>query len=260
METVSEPTPSDVLDDMAALVRRLQPIRELRMRSVLMASYLTSVSEERAVRTLALLLQRGKSGQDVGCALALDSLVAVLGDAELMPYATRASLYATAKELGQLVIARWFFDASPNQRGDAVRRENGLVPEWRPTPGGRALTLGERKSLARGHRREVLRTVLLDPHAEVIRILLGNPTLTESDVLQIASRRPCDSETLAVVAHDTRFGTRYAVRRALVKNPYTPVHLSIRLLASMRRTDLSTIAQDQQLAEVVREQARALLD
>jgi hypothetical protein len=258
--TVSEPTPGSALEDTAALVHRLRPIRDLRMRSVVMARYLISVSAERAVRTLVGLLQRGKAGQDVGCSLALESLVAMLGDDELLPYATRASLYATAKELGHLAIARFFFDASPNQRGDSAGSANGLVPEWKPTPSGRALTLGERKSLARGHRRDVLRTVLRDPHAEVIRILLGNPTLTESDVLLIASRRPCESETLAVLASDTRFGTRYTVRRALVKNPYTPAHLAIRLLTSMRRTDLATIAEDRQLAEVVREQARALLE
>lgn len=240
----------------AEIVHKLRAIRPLHMRSVVLAEFLGSIAPGDAVDALAALIVRASSSSDPDYAGAVECLVVMLGEPDLLPYRARASLYAAAKERGHHAVRRLFFDSSATA-DDEDRDDASAV---RPvTPRGRPLTLGERKSLARSHRRDLLVHLLRDPHPDVIRILLGNPHLTESDVLGLASRRPAAGSALAEIAGNPRWATRYAVKRALVRNPYTPLALAMRLATTLRRTDLRVISQDPQLAELLREHAAGLV-
>lgn len=95
---------------------------------------------------------------------------------------------------------------------------------------GRPLTLGERKTLARRRDRELLGRVLQDPHPGVIAILLGNPALTELDIVRLAATRPIDPASLSHLFYSTRWIIRARVRRALMQNPYTPLDLAMQLV------------------------------
>ncbi len=255
MSERSHPSESDLA---ALLVGKLKPILGPRMRAVVMAEYLTRTPPPRAVRALAALISKATSGGAPSYLAAAECLTATLSDDELLPYKSRARLYAAAKRAGLLEIARLFFDASPARASSETLAEQ-LAPERALVPRGRVLTLGERKSLARSHRRDLIQQLLRDPHPDVVRILLGNRHLTELDVLTLASRRPAVPAALALIAADPRWGTRYPVKRALAYNPYTPVHLAVRLITTMRAADLQAIAADPRLAQLVREQASSLL-
>jgi hypothetical protein len=64
---------------------------------------------------------------------------------------------------------------------------------------------------------------------------------------------------LELVATSEKWSSRYAVKRALVLNPYTPPHLGVRLLTTLQAVDLRAVGADANLPEPVREQALALL-
>ena len=134
-----------------------------------------------------------------------------------------------------------------------------MAPEREVVPRGQTMTLGERKSLARGHRREMLEHVLRDPHPDVVVILLDNPHMTERDVIFLASRRPCLPATLEAIALSLRWRTRYSVKRTLVLNPNTPVHLTMRLATTLRDVDLRAVVGDSNLAASLRDQAEEIL-
>lgn len=238
-----------------ALARRMKQLREPRMRQVVMAEYLRSAPPRAVIRTLHELIRRVDDAVDAGFAVALDSLMDALGDERLVAYESRARLYAAAKRDGRLIVARLFFGASPGSAD-----EMSELQAQRPLrPRGRPLSLGERKSLARSPRRQVVRAIARDPHPDVVRIALGNPHITETDVVQMAARRPTSPTALAAIVEAPKWRVRYPVKRALVKNPYTPVHLAMRLLITLRASDLSAIAEDAQLSPAVRSQARALI-
>ena len=250
-------------DDSAALrateiVHKLKPIRPARMRCVVLAEYLTELSADDAVDALAALVRRAAQHADVDYRVALECLVAMLGDPELLVYGARATLYAAAKQRGHHAIRRLFFEASPGGSDD--RGSSDANAERPVVPRGRPLTLGERKSLARSHRRDLLVHLIRDPHPDVIRILLSNPHLTESDVLSLASRRPAAGAALREIAIHPQWSTRYPVKRSLVRNPYTPLALAMRLATTLRPGDLRSIARDPQLAELLREHAAGLLE
>lgn len=117
---------------------------------------------------------------------------------------------------------------------------------------GRTLTLGERKALARKPDRSVLARLLLDPHPDVIRKLLANPTLTEDDVLRLITRRPGRADVLLEIARAPRWLHRSRIRRALVLHPDTPPDLALRLCGLLLRQELKLVLSSTHVPQAVR--------
>jgi len=209
------------------------------------------------VGVLVDLLARAARTDDVDAQAALDCLAHAVAE-EALPYESRTALYAAARDAGHDAVARLFLDVSPATASE-LELEAALEAERPLRPRGRALTLGERKTLARSRRREFLVPLLRDPHPDVVAILLDNPYLTEPDALVVAALRPAVPASLAVIAEHPRWSTRHAIKRALVLNPYTPIHLAVRLATTLRRSDLLEIARTPSLPGPLRVHAAELL-
>ena len=154
--------------------------------------------------------------------------------------------------LGRLLRVRTSRQPAPCEPGtDPTRIATG--------PSGRALTLGERKSLARKPSREALERLFLDPDPQVTRQLLQNPRVTENDVIALAARRPAHQAVLAEVVRHPRWAPRPRVRMALIQNPYAPPELVTPLVALLRRQELEQVLQATDLAAVVRATATEFL-
>lgn len=121
------------------------------------------------------------------------------------------------------------------------------------------ITLGMRKTMAKISRKGMLEKILLDPTPAVVEHLLTNPRLTEREVLKIASRRPCPAETLERIHASRRWIGCYAVKKALIRNPYTPPGIAVGLLRFLMVQDLREVAGDEALHPDVQEAASKLL-
>ncbi len=121
------------------------------------------------------------------------------------------------------------------------------------------LTLGERKSLAKTLRSDVLKKLLKEQDPSVIRTLLVNPRITESEVLKIASLQPTSPAVLEEIGRNPKWISRYRVKKALTLNPYSPPSLALYLLKFMVKKDLREIARDENLHLAVQEVAHQLL-
>lgn len=226
------------------------------MRRVVAAEFLRDTAPDEAVVSLSALFSDGARASDPAYLTAADAVTAAISSEDTLDYPTRARLYASAVEHGLAPIARLFFGAAhPGGKHEQAARE----PERPLVPRGRTLTLGERKAVARTHEREVMGHVLRDPHPDVVAILLDNPHATERDVLTIAVRRPAPAASLQAIATHPRWRVRYAIKAALVLNPYTPVPIALRLVATLRAVDLRGIAEDASLDPLVRQQAAELI-
>lgn len=124
---------------------------------------------------------------------------------------------------------------------------------------GRTLSLGERKSLARRNDREMLARVLRDPHPAVIRIVLGNPGLIESDIVRLCARRPVSTEVLREVFRSPRWIVRYQVKLTLALNPYSPLDIALQLTPHLNAQDLRRVALAEDLSPDLREACRRLM-
>ncbi len=235
------------------LVQRVTALPDLAMRRVALAEALAAPSPADAVALLAALLLAARETPGHPFTATLAALAGMLSDPGLVSYPVRQGLYEAAIAAARPDIGRLLLDAVP---GPGEPAPPG--PERPIAPRGRPLTLGERKSLARTRRRDLIQRLLVDPDAQVIRILLGNPHVTEYDVLVVAARRPARREVLRAV-FDSTWLQRYAIKRALVLNPWTPGDLAVRLLPTLAHNDLRAIAQDPAVPAPLRAEAQLLL-
>jgi hypothetical protein len=137
----------------------------------------------------------------------------------------------------------------------AEEAETQRIPDFGK---GRTVTLGERKSLARRNDRELIARCLRDPHPHVIRILLGNPSVIENDIVRLCARRPVSTEVLREVFRSPRWIVRYPIKVALALNPYTPLDVALQLAPHLQAQDLRRLITAEDLDADLREACRRL--
>jgi hypothetical protein len=208
-------------------------------------AYLVDVDADLAAAALSVVLADASARTDEAQGL-LMVIGAALAPAEMTGLRDRLVAVAGASGLVEVEILLGRHGAARAAGNDELER----VPDF---GAGRPLALGERKSLARRRDRQLLARVLRDPHPDVIRILLGNPALTEDDVIRLAARRPVRGEVLREIASSVRWIIRYGVRLAVLKNPYAPLEVVLPLVPLMTTSDLALIAESADLAPELRE-------
>lgn len=124
---------------------------------------------------------------------------------------------------------------------------------------GRELSVGERRALARRPSRRQLERLLADPHPLVLETLFQCPTLTEADVLRVATKRPARLHALETLADSPRWLARPSVRIALIQNPGCPQNITLPLLSTCLREDLLSVIEATNLHLTVRNAARETL-
>jgi hypothetical protein len=124
----------------------------------------------------------------------------------------------------------------------------------------RPLSLGERRALAVQPSRRVVELAMRDPDPRVASRLLGNPKLTENDVVRTAARRLMPSATLLEIALSARWRERPRVAVALAQNPKTPVWAALSLLPDLGARAIAETADDGNLDPRLRGAAALLLE
>jgi len=229
--------------------RLLAALDDLDLRGRRAAEFLGEVPAEEAVRALDELLRSAQRRLDPD-AVALQGLIRGLDSYVPPPLAER--LREAAEEAGAHSVQA-LFSKSVARREFDHDRESWVDREMR------ALTLGERKAMARGRNADVLSRLAQDHDPAVVRNLLENPRCTEREALLAASRRPARAVVLQEVFRSRKWGVNRRVRKALAQNPYSPPALAVQALSLLAAQDLREISADATLASEVRVQARLLL-
>lgn len=238
------------------LLQRVRGLADPVIRRRALATVLSQAEPAIAVTAAGDLIARAaRRGDDPELAGGVATLIHSLRE---LSYEARQRLYAAARERGTDAVARLLFDASP-ATAEPATVERQLRPERPLRARGRPLTLGERKALARNPRRDLVLQLIRDPHPDVVAILLDSPRLTERDAVLMAAARPAVPASLVAIAEHRRWSARHMVRRALVLNPHTPVHVAMRLATTLGVADWRDIVADAHLAEPLRAHVGALL-
>ncbi|WP_437635301.1 hypothetical protein [Sorangium sp. So ce854] len=189
----------------------------------------------------------------------------VLGAA--VPALADPALSGRVEQLREIAASGALLSLSRLLRRKPRRRE---APSASPPPdderhvaapgAGRALTLGERRALARRPTRAAFDALLRDPHPLVIRNLLANPRLTEDDVVRLAARRPAIPEVVTEIARHPEWPQRARVRMAIVQNPGAPPEVAVPMVRLLLRPELLQLVAAPDVPAVVRAAARELLE
>ncbi len=233
------------------LVREICSVQDRRSRTVLLGERLRSLDDAAALEVIRLICRR--AGKKVPLyEEVLLSLVDVPLLSRTMGHGRMSAVYVLAREGGCDDVLRILSRPTARRRPKVEDEEVPVDPEMDHIP------LGVRKSLAKGQSKRYLDRLIFDQDASVIVPLLTNARMTEKEVLKIASRRPCKPEILRAVFESKKWILRYAVKKALVRNPYTPPEISLRLLGFMLLPDLRQICRDEELHQDVVSAARDL--
>ncbi len=239
------------------ILGRLKAIRDMRMRVLALAAAFGEGDPGEWVEALAAIIARAHQVDDADAVETVETMTHAAAEPSL-PYALRQRLYEAAVSRNLPAIARLFLVASPpSEIPHQLKKQLG--PERPLRPADRPLTLGERKALARTHKRDKLLLMMRDPHPAVVAILLDNPHITESDVIKMASMRPAVPESLGKIAAHARWSVRHPIKRAIVLNPSTPLADAIPIATTLRAAELTELAGDASLPEPLRRHATEVL-
>ncbi|MBN2107520.1 MAG: hypothetical protein JW832_08830 [Deltaproteobacteria bacterium] len=227
------------------IIAALCAVPDTAMRSHILAEKLQALPAHQA----AELLQRiiiGASRRKGPYCLALDALsVPFLTQRMGNPF--MSDVYTAASEQGfeELISLLSRPEASRTADQEAGPQED--------------LPAGVRMSRAKTLNRSELARMFADTDPRVIRVLLQNPALTESDVLKLCSRRPARADVQREVFICKKWFARYSVKKSLVFNPYTPTDIGLKIIHFLMVQDVLLVAKSLDLHPALREIARQIL-
>lgn len=224
------------------------------------SAYLRNEIETRPELTVAIALDGICGSAEQADSVARDvlaALVTLLVEPSLAPRVT--ALRRLAEQHALLPLGRLLRRPPPPRTG-AADEEDLSARHVATARDGRPLTLGERRALARRPSRAALDRVLLDPHPMVIRNVLGNPRLTEDDVLRLITRRPAFPGAIAEVARHPSWSQRARLRMAILQNPGTPAEISLPLVRLLVRPELLRLVRSPDVPTIVRAAAQEMLE
>jgi len=119
-----------------------------------------------------------------------------------------------------------------------------------------SLSIMERIKLATRGTREQRAVLVRDPNRLVASAVLSSPKLTDSEVEQFAKMANVAEDVLRVIGTNRGWTKNYGVVAGLVRNPKTPLAISMNLLQRVNDKDVRLIALDRNIPEPLRLAAR----
>ena len=121
---------------------------------------------------------------------------------------------------------------------------------------GSSLGVVDRMKLATRGTREQRAVLVRDPNRLVAAAVLSSPKLTESEVEQFAKMANVAEDILRVIGTNRAWTKNYGVVAGLVRNPKTPLAISLTLLQRVNDKDVKMLAIDRNIPEPLRIAAR----
>ena len=104
--------------------------------------------------------------------------------------------------------------------------------------------------------REMRAVLIRDTNKMISAAVLSSPRLTDSEVESFARMANVGEEVLRIIGANRAWTKNYGVVTGLVKNPKTPLAMSMNLMARLNDKDLSTLSVDRNVPDSLRVAAR----
>jgi hypothetical protein len=131
--------------------------------------------------------------------------------------------------------------------------EDGLPAERLPVFQRIALmSIKDRVMLAMKGTREARLLLIRDPNRVVAGAVLRNPRLTETEIENIASIKSVPEDVLRQIGQNRVWSRSYVVIHNLVRNPRTPIAITLGFLNRIQTRDLRALSSNKNIPDVIR--------
>lgn len=120
------------------------------------------------------------------------------------------------------------------------------------------MSIKDRVMLAIKGTREARMILVRDPNRVVAGAVLRNPRLTENEVENISSIKMVPEDVLRQIGQSRGWTRSYVVIHNLVRNPRTPIAISLGFLNRIQTRDLRALSQNKNIPDVIRQTANRL--
>jgi hypothetical protein len=122
-----------------------------------------------------------------------------------------------------------------------------------------SLSVAQRIRVAfRGNREERL-FLVRDTNRLVSTAVLKSPKTNEADAEAIANMKSVSEDVLRAIAHRREWMKKYSLMSAIVRNPRSPIDVTLSLIPRLSQRDQSTLSTDRNVPEAVRVTARRIV-
>jgi hypothetical protein len=105
------------------------------------------------------------------------------------------------------------------------------------------------------------RTLLIREANRLIQVnVIRNGRITEGEVAFIAQMRSINDEVLRIISTNREWMKKYAIVKAMILNPKTPLPISLNMFKRLIDVDLKIVMRDKNLAEILRREVKRYLD
>ena len=136
------------------------------------------------------------------------------------------------------------------EEGDEERRKESALKKIS------GLTVAQRIALAMKGTREERAILIRDANKIVGVAVLSSPKITDQEIESIAKMPTISDELLRMIAYTRAWVKNYGVVLGLVKNPKTPLAISMNLLPRVNDRDMRLLSQDRNIPDTLRVTAR----
>jgi hypothetical protein len=114
------------------------------------------------------------------------------------------------------------------------------------------MSIKERVMLAIKGTREARMILVRDPNRIVAGAVLRNPRITDSEIEYISSLRTAPEDVLRQIGQSRAWSRAYSVVHNLVRNPRTPIAISLGFLNRIQTRDLRNLGTNKNVPDVIR--------
>jgi len=122
------------------------------------------------------------------------------------------------------------------------------------------MSIAEKIKLGTLGNKEARSILIRDTNKLVCVAVIRSPRITDGEVLLAAGNRGVNEDVLRVIYSNREWTKAYTIKLALVKNPKTPMGISMRFLSTLRESEVKDLARNKNIPSGIQGQAKKMMD
>ncbi|HKF53966.1 MAG TPA: hypothetical protein VKJ45_00930 [Blastocatellia bacterium] len=120
------------------------------------------------------------------------------------------------------------------------------------------MSVKDRVMLAIRGTREARMILVRDPNRLVAAAVIRNPRITDNEIESVAAMKTVSEEVLRLIASSRSYTKSYVIIHNLVRNPRTPIAISMGFLNRIQSKDLRQLSTNKNVPDVIRQTSARL--